>query len=334
MPFTHTYFTGFEMGRPPVPSADVSQINPGGTGQAVEISTATKNTGNFGLSIRPTGGSGSTPHWIRFPCPGNQMYGGVWIKPDWNVSSSGIIKIGAILSDASEPAYFRYEDNHFWHLYVDGVKVASSAVNPQDAFHFLEFYFNIANSGQIILKQDGNVVINFSGDTQPGATTQIDYLRFYGQFIGGNMVIDDLTIGTGDFPSNFQYGGYNVIADVLQEWTPSSGTSHFALVNAFDDAKFISSSVNAQRDTFQVQDYGESGQSPVVVSVWVRARNDGGGENVRVYSGDGVNEATSSPISTSSSFLYYQHVLVNAPDGGPWTPDKLNDLIVGVETSV
>lgn len=78
-----------------------------------------------------------------------------------------------------------------------GVLETSTLVAIANTWYLFEVYFKEANApnGRFVVYVDGNKIIDYTGDTQPGADTTFDQIYFQGSTSGtGNILLDDIAL--------------------------------------------------------------------------------------------------------------------------------------------
>jgi hypothetical protein len=120
------------------------------------------------------------------------------------------------------------------------VATGSTVLNAA-TFYVIELYIKIADSGQITVRVDLTQDSNFSGDTKPGADTTVGLLEWGGLYntaAGDYIYVDDIIIHTisGTKNNSWPNGGkvYLLVPTgdgATKQWTPSSGTDHWALID-------------------------------------------------------------------------------------------------------
>jgi len=118
-------------------------------------------------------------------------------------------------------------------------KVAESSTPiPAAQWVVVEVYIKIADSGGVItLRQDMTEVATFSGDTKPGADTDVNYLIF-GQANTTYSYFDDIVVhSTSGAANNSWPGGVKALlclpngdGSTLQ-WTPTPSGTHYSTVD-------------------------------------------------------------------------------------------------------
>jgi hypothetical protein len=154
----------------------------------------------------------STTKIFRWEGPGGTILGGLKIN---NVS--GLLEV-----------YTR----DFVSLVATGIKV----FNPS-TWYVIELHLVIGDSGSITVRVDLIEDSAFSGDTKPGADTTIDYLR-WGNTSSNYSYCDDIIVHdtTGAVNNSWPDGSkvYYLLPTgdgATKDWTPSTGTDHYALVD-------------------------------------------------------------------------------------------------------
>ncbi len=120
-------------------------------------------------------------------------------------------------------------------VYAVDTLVGSIEINL-DQWYYLEFYADIQNAatGFCELRLDNTTVISGNADTSRSGVNQASAIRFAVE--AGSFYIDDLYIADGQ-PGINTFLGKSTISvvypesDVVTNWSPSTGSDHFALVN-------------------------------------------------------------------------------------------------------
>lgn len=126
-----------------------------------------------------------------------------------------------------------------------GLVTTGSATIAADTWYLIETYVKIDDSpnGRLVVKIDGNVDIDFTGDTKTGTDTHVDYVGLYKHGSAGVVWFDDLALNdTNDTKDNSWCGegGVYIItpsgSGITNDWLNSgstSGSSNYTYVDAF-----------------------------------------------------------------------------------------------------
>jgi len=267
-----------------------------------------------------------------------EIYLGAWIRPGSSDASRYFEFSVQVDGDFIGVRY----DGQFWDAYVDGVKVADGAVaHTIDQYHLAELHIVIDNSGTIETKIDGIPDINYSGDTQPAASTDIDFVRVY-QYPGSlgqhkRSYVDDFCMGTGDWPGDIRYAIALVPdADTAQkDWTPSTGSLNYDMVEDVppNDAEYVSGGSVNDKDLYTLSDWtAGANEEPRFLVDWVRAKKDVADTvDIDLIVKSASTESSGSFVP-STSFAYYSRILDVDPDtSAEWTEGGINALQIGQE---
>jgi hypothetical protein len=251
-----------------------------------------------------------------------------------------------------------------WAAYVGNTAVAwSVAPNavPVDVVVRLDVRVKIADAnanpaltGRIQLWADGLLVIDFSGDTKPGADTTIDFLRSFvcatpGGYGGMGLTVDNLMLNdtTGDPPDNGRIGDKRVVCGIAAadgtytQWTPINAGLHHDEVDerpADDDSTFVIAASNDFKDSYGV---AASGLSNVEITrVWAeltaKKSSADGTNQIKPILISGATETIDTAKNLASSYARVVSVdYATDPNTGlPWTVAALDALEVGVQAVI
>jgi hypothetical protein len=236
-------------------------------------------------------------------------------------------------------ADYPYMDAH-----VDGAQVAGGSVQHEYSkwFH-VEVYFSIANAGgQIKTWVDGIADIDYAGDTQPGASDQIEAFRLYNQANDVGCWFDNVHANSSRLYDRRVLGAVPTSDDTSQ-LTASGGGDNYADVDELgpdDDTTYVSTSTDAQKDLYghggvDLSDY----TTPFWVTVWARGRKTvANGDQLRLLleSNGTEDQGDFEDLLTTWTSGYLQKLWVNDPDtGAPWANEAAIDAaLIGVESNI
>ena len=326
---------GWEGGNSMVPGAYSA-----GSGGA---STDKAKTGSYSLRI-----GGVASNYMRFAISGSlsELAFSVWCHADDEYSSNGSnthgVSMSVLLTSGHYVGLYWDGANHTLDAYVDGAKVADGTVFvlDNDWFH-VQAYIVIDNSaGSIQVKINGHESISYTGqDTQPGATSTIDYLHLSG---GGNYsdrsYFDDLVWGTGGYLGDLRCYEKRPDGDGTVTWSPSAGTDNYAMVDETpqSDSDYNETPTDGNADELDLEDFVGSEGAPVAIMAWVRARQDAGsGDSIKVGVDSGGTDDVSAAQALSDSWQYFTHTLDDNPaDSEEWADADIDALKLRYEAVI
>lgn len=154
------------------------------------------------------------------------------------------------------------------------VFTSTNALAP-DQYCVIEMRIKIDDaSGELELRFDGISQGTFSGDTKPGADTEINVLKWGNQYNGNTNYLDDIVINdisgsyNNSWPEALKVVRLAPTADAgTNQWTPSTGSDHYAVVDEVppdmtDNLKALSSGLV---EKFVLQDLPVEAKSIKVV---------------------------------------------------------------------
>ena len=122
-----------------------------------------------------------------------------------------------------------------------------------------------------------------------------------------------------------------------QQWETLVDASHWGATSDQNDATYIQTQVQARIDVEALQDptFGDS-DTVNSVTIYCRAYALGGGGPERIDFRERLgstdrDQGNNLPVTRNSWNQYNGATQTTAPDGGPWTKQKVTDLQVGVE---
>lgn len=323
----------FERGDHMVDDADCS--NP----IHVAASTNYAHTGTY--SLRLGGGSTANNAWVRYALPGAianpaiSVYCRLNCSYDSNGTGTAHFNIRFRLTTGQYIDLRWNADTHTPDAYVNGVKVASGTVTvPNNTWFGIQAYMTISDLGLIQVLVDGHPSIAVSCDTQPGGAATCDYIYIYGRGVAtvapSYDYFDDLVIGYGGLLGPCRC--YDMIPDgdtATVQFTPSTGTAHYAMVNETpaSDANYNYTAANGMTDLLTLSDLNLAGMSIIAVAPWVRAlQSEGSGDSITVGVDSGGIESTATyPLNDSAQ--YFHHMLnVDPASSLPWSQAGINAL--------
>ena len=328
MAFTPTFGTGFEMGS--------VAITPNTDQASCTIEETVVKTGSYSCELYYA--SGARP-FIRWPHSGAYLDFAVWVWPA--NATDPIFKLTAVLDDSSTVELRRRTSvSTTWDLYIDGALIESGTVaTDNEVWQHVQCRIFIDNSGTVQSKVDGVSDIDYSGDTQPGASAEIEWFRIdnYETLSAHYRArIDDVVYGSGGWPGDIRFDGLLPTGDVETEWTPSAGVDHYALVDERppSDADYVSAGSPALRDVYSGGDWSGTAKTPQFLMQWARAKKDSAGtRQLKFIVSSDSTESAGSLFDLTTAYAYYKRALMTDPStGSPWTEGAIDAVLFGMES--
>jgi hypothetical protein len=232
-----------------------------------------------------------------------------------------------------------------------GALIALSPAGVLDgSWHYIEIFASInSTTGQLTVKVDGKIVINFTGNTlNTGVVTTIDAIRFRtGKYITSpNCVIsiDDFYVCDATGSSNNTFLGDVRIQSLLPnaagtytQLTPTGAANNYANVSEvpYNNATYNASPTVGQRDTYGLSDLTASTTTVLgMQSVAHMQKSDAGAANAKVtlLSGGGLYYDTTQSLGTSAT-AYTQMRQTDPATAAAWTVAGANSLEAGMEVA-
>lgn len=328
MAFNIVWGTGFEMGSVEVIDA-VNQLR-------AYIDNSEVKTGVYSLRLTSTAGSGTS--YVRINWTGLYLDFSGWIRP--GTSGSSPFNISCIM-DNGDFVEVRRLNTTTWDAYVDRVLVESGSISTTDQewAHVQVRFYTADSGGYIQTRINGIDDIDYSGDTLPSGSTDIAQfmLEQRGATTSGyTSYVDDINLGDGGFPGDIRYNGIVPDGDSSVQWTPSTGSYNYALVDELppSDDDYVSTGSAAYRDLYTMGDWSGTAKTAQHLIAWLRARKDvAEPRQLSPLIQSGGSLSTGSPLEINTSFGYLHHIVNTDPETGEaWTEDAINSILAGMET--
>jgi hypothetical protein len=243
---------------------------------------------------------------------------------------------------SGEDIDFRMNGAYQFDAYVDSTKVADGTVLfPINVWKHLEFRLSSANAGGRLQSWiEGVADIDYTGDTQPGTSDDIEYIRIYKT--GGSVhYVDDIHFDSSRLYDRRVVGAVPT-SDNTAQFTASGGGSNYADVDELGpdgDTSYVSTSTDAQKDLYghggvDLSDY----TTPFWVTVWARGRKTvANGDQMRLVLSSNGTEQTGSFENLYTTYQgYFQMLLENDPDtAAAWANQAaINAALIGIESNI
>lgn len=216
---------------------------------------------------------------------------------------------------------------------------ASGLVNV-GTWNFIEWLVtHDSTSGVVKIAINGNLELELTGiDTQPN-DREFTLIGFG----NGSTVYDDVYMADGDPSGLDEMAGDCRIEVILPEsdgtnsgLTPSSGTSHFAMVDDTapnDDTDYLHGLASGLKDTWNYQVVSGIGEV-LGVQVNINARKDSAGlkQLAAIARVGGSDELGDTLTIAAETYKYYRQIFEKNPDtAAAWTISEINAAEFGVQ---
>ena len=268
----------------------------------------------------------------------SNLYMSAWVRV--GSDSYGQLRVDLV---SEENLYVEYDnDDEVMKAYVDSVLVATGTVSvANDTWFHVEAYFSIANvGGEIKTWIDGIADIDYTGDTQPSASDQIESFQIRNR-LNVSFWVDDLHAATSRIYDRRVLAAVPT-SDNTAQLTASGGGDNYADVDEVppdDDTTYVYTDTDAQKDL-----YGHGGvdltdyTTPFWLAVWARGRKTvANGDQLRLLlSSNGTEDQGDFEDLLTTWAGYIQKVWVNDPDtAAAWANEAAIDaVLIGIESNI
>lgn len=231
---------------------------------------------------------------------------------------------------------------------VGGVVVASSSAGLVDStIYHLQVHLLIADGGSGVLqvKKDDTIVINYSGDTKPGADATIDTIRWGG--INGTCRYDTLTVNNVSGAEDNSWPGVVRIQRLLpagpgtyvDNWSRNTGASNWQAVDETppdsDTTYLFTTSANIY-ESFSMSDQSLTSVNYKALITSAVAKKDSGTVQLAIGIRDDQNSTdyfgANSPLGTSYGVVEERRT-VDPSTGVAWVSDGINSTQALIEST-
>jgi hypothetical protein len=234
-------------------------------------------------------------------------------------TAAGVHQAGLWLDDWNRLSVTRYTT-------IIGTTIEKIVPNR---WYYIEWKHTFDNtSGSFEVRLNGETVIQESGmDTYYNGYPS--RFRFYSMDPEGSYddfyVCDTSGTAFNDFLGPAQIETLLATSDSTAEWSPSSGTDHYALIDDMPDdstGTYVESDTTSDEDLFG---YANTTLDTVsAVQVRTRARNQDATQYDLVTLCDTGTAVTDTNTVTSTSYSTFEWILETAPGGGSWSATTFN----------
>jgi hypothetical protein len=270
-----------------------------------------------------------------FSTPLSEFYAGLFIRPVNSITqiqiirwASGTTELGRLVINTVT----RVLD-----AVVNGVTVASStqALIDNTIFH-IQVHLQIADAGVFQVKLNDTQVINFAGDTKPGADATINKIRWGG--INGSSEWDDLTVNDTTGAEDNSWPGIIRIARLLpagpgtyvNNWSRNTGSTNWEAVDEVppdNDATYIFTSAANLYESFSMSDQSLVNVNYKALITSVVAKKDSGTVQIAVGIRDDQNSTDYFGVNSALDVSYgciQERRTVDPSTAATWTSVGIN----------
>jgi hypothetical protein len=332
MPFAPLFFTGWESGNL---VGDYYNERAKYTWPFTSIYTVSK-TGSYGLRCDSSDENNTINATFSTFAPQSDIYIGMWIYP----GASEIPRIYIYLDDGN---YLKVSisASGVWSGYVGSTLVATGSLTMvSGSWQHIQIHLIVSNTGTFDCKLDGSPNFSYSGDTQPGVGTAVSSIQLRTETAANAVAyyVDDLVIGTGDWPGDLRVDGLYPTSDTATaEWTPSTGATNFGAIDErpASDTDYISTTVTGERSIVELLDFSSANKTPFGINLVARMNRDTATADTIKYGViSGATESTVDQAITTTMAFYKTFFPLN-PDGSvAWDAASINALQVVFESVI
>lgn len=229
---------------------------------------------------------------------------------------------------------------------ISGITTLGSSANGVfvgNAWYTLELIATVSDTtGSIQVRLDGEEVLNLTNiDTRNGAPTTVNRLRIQSTTTNGGTTVDDLYITDQNsyLTKPVRIETLVPVSDgATLNWVPSTGTSHYALVDELpvSTTDYLSASNVGDVDELNL---GNLSSTPAAIEelclVAYASKTDATTRELYlgVKSGTTTSDGTSQVLNSTG--LRHERVLATDPDtAAAWTANGVNNLILRPKVAV
>lgn len=257
--------------------------------------------------------------------------------------------IARLLDSGSNQLEIKYNTDATLSISRNGTVLGTSAATVDvDSYQYLELKATIHDTtGSYELRKNGvNILSATNVDTKNTANASVNQVSIG---MDGNSLntitwkYDDFYVLNTSGSSNNDFLG-DIRVDAIYpnadgthtDWTPSTGTDHYTLVDDItpNTSDYVSSGTAGQKDSFNMAS-PPALASEVIFGVRVKVaalKDDAGSRSIKVGVRSGTTESVSAAQALSTSQLYYSSIHEVDPDTGTaWTPSGIDNLQALIE---
>ena len=280
----------------------------------------------------------------NFDVPTDNLYVGSGYRLN-NIAQDNNQSFFEARSPDSEISLRQFTDGSI-HVMRGGTDIdeSSSGVLIANTWQFVEMWVFMANaSGRVQVKVDGDLVIDFTGDTLENSDADMNDFRLNGHF-ARTVYFDDLVINDDAGGVNNTFPGIISLvplfptaagfATELQRGGSDSGANWDQCDEVPADAvSYVFDTVVDDRDLFNIADLTlPAGATIKNVIVQARCEIDSGSGNIAVMVRSGSTEDQSADQVLAPGWKLFQHLMdVNPDDSLAWEDADVDALQIGIK---
>jgi len=230
------FMTGFE--------GQTTQIIPASDQWGMGISTSTKKSGNCSCYLQtPNQGSGGFHVRVPSSMTITNIYGAHWFHPHDASGTDSSCRLFIYYTDNSYNQIWWYRYGRMYYYRGDTQVVETAVLMASDWNHIQWWVYADSTNGRVVVYWNGIEVINYTGNTRPGNSSQVSYVsfQFHKQWYSGQSLVtylDDLVLSDSGFPGDIRVERIYPNADTANKaWTPQSGSDNYAMVDEVPRAR-------------------------------------------------------------------------------------------------
>jgi hypothetical protein len=221
--------------------------------------------------------------------------------------------------------------------------LASGGLLVLNQWTCIEMWYLVANApnGRVVVKQDGVIIIDYTGDTQQTGLTEIKVLRL-GRPVeyGFEGYVDDLAVNDTAGAVNNSWIGRGGIYPVFPEGVGAYTDLHaFGHANPWDcisevppdDADYVYDDTVDQKSVYAMSALVPTTGTIACINVIMRAKLDaaGTGNIARLIRSNGVDSQGADVGLDTSPKTIQENIETDPSGGGAWTIARVNALEAG-----
>ena len=235
-----------------------------------------------------------------------------------------------------------------------GTTTATASISLNN-YYYIEMKATIGASGSVVIRINGQTVLNTTGRTNNGGTGTVgDCIFVLGPGGGGGvfMLVDDFYVFDTSGGHNNDFAGDSTISVIVPvsdsgtiQWATSSGTAHWSLVDEVppdDDTTYVQStmtgtSTTGPTDLYNFQTVASTLSIIAVQSNMFARKTDAGDRAISLVTHNSGVSTNADPTGRYLNLTYLDYLNQFDTDpvsGGTWTPAIVNATEWGVEVVV
>lgn len=294
----------------------------------ITTSATYAHTGGYGIQV-----SGATGGYWRVPTGTvSAIYLSFWMKIP-NYPGSGTVSI-----TAQGQCSFVTTNSLLWSARAGSTTVATATSPlPDNDWHHYKIYMYVHDTvGRMKMDVDSITFIDFTGDTKPSTGSTFTYAGF--EVRNAFLYLDDVIVDDAQNWVDVRFNGLIPNSDVTTDWTPSTGSTHYTLVDEvpYNDADYLETNTDAQQEIYGLTDWTGTNKTPQMTVTWVRALKttaDTQKLKLIIKSGATTDVGTAQDVFTAATYL--SRIDETDPNTGvAWTDSGIDAMQIGYESEI